>query len=91
MAKTPASGIAGGPRLVHPSAVGYGWLTLRLWLGVMVTAQIAVAGVNEDVAFHRVYLLVPFPCWVPNLLVAEYALRGSARGDQGVVAAPRLR
>ena len=53
----------------------YAGVMLRLWLGVLLIAQIAGMGVSEDVAFDRAYQLMPFLSWVPNLLVAEHLLR----------------
>jgi hypothetical protein len=36
-------------------------------------------GVGNGDAFHRAYLLVPFLCWVPNLILAEYVIRRRQR------------
>ena len=44
----------------------YAAVTLRLWL-------IALIPVLGD--FGSAYVLVPFLCWVPNLLVVEWLLR----------------
>ena len=60
---------------VRTFALTYAAVTLRLWLGGLIALQIAVAGVDDGVAFERAYLLVPFLSWVPNLLVAEWYLR----------------
>lgn len=49
-------------------ALTYAAVTLRLWLVVLMLLQ---PGVGPDTAFDRAYVLVPFLCWVPNLLVAE--------------------
>jgi uncharacterized membrane protein len=65
--------------VVRTFALTYAAVTLRLWLAVLIPAQIALAGVPETVAFHRAYLLVPFLSWVPNLLVAERYLAVSTR------------
>jgi uncharacterized membrane protein len=76
---------------VRTFALTYGGVTLRLWLGVLVPIQMAVAGVAPQVAFDRAYLLVPFLGWVPNLVVAERYLRrrtplaGPARVERPVV------
>jgi uncharacterized membrane protein len=64
---------------VRTFALTYAAVTLRLWLGVLVPAQVALAGVPGEVAFARAYLLVPFLSWVPNLLVAEWYLAAGAR------------
>lgn len=65
--------------MVRTFALTYAAVTLRLWLGVLIAAQTALAGVPEQVAFDRAYLLVPFLAWVPNLLVAEWYLAAGRR------------
>lgn len=60
--------------MVRTFALTYAAVTLRLWLGVLIPAQMGLAGVDEQLAFERAYLLVPFLAWVPNLLVAEWYL-----------------
>ncbi len=60
--------------MVRTFALTYAAVTLRLWLGVLIAGQIGLAGVGEQAAFDRAYLLVPFLSWVPNLLVAEWYL-----------------
>jgi uncharacterized membrane protein len=65
--------------VVRTFALTYSAVTLRLWLGVLVAAQVALAGVPGQVAFTRAYLLVPFLSWVPNLVVAEWYLASGAR------------
>ena len=62
-----------------PLAGTYAAVTLRLWLAVLLTGQVALAGVPDQVAFQRAYLLVPFLAWVPNLLVAERYLAVGTR------------
>jgi uncharacterized membrane protein len=64
--------------MVRTFALTYAAVTLRLWLGVLITLFI-VAGVDPDAAFGRAYVIVPFLAWVPNLLVAQWWLR---RGDR---------
>jgi hypothetical protein len=48
----------------------YAAVTLRLWL----FALIPLLG-----DFRSAYLLVPFLCWVPNLVVVELLLRRTPR------------
>ena len=57
--------------MVRTFALTYAAVTLRLELGLMIALQISLAGVDGQTAFERAYLVVPFLCWVPNLLVAE--------------------
>ncbi len=65
--------------MVRAFALTYGAVTLRLWLGVLITAQIGIWGTDDGTAFERAYLLVPFLSWVPNLLVAEWYLAARRR------------
>ena len=52
--------------MLRTFAMTYAAVTLRLWL----VALIPLLG-----DFHSAYLLVPFLCWVPNLVVVELLLR----------------
>lgn len=60
--------------MVRAFALTYAAVTLRLWLGLLIGVQ-AGAGVAGPVAFDRAYAVVPFLCWIPNLIVAELYLR----------------
>jgi uncharacterized membrane protein len=64
--------------MVRGFALTYAGVMLRVWLLLLLNAQ-GVAGVPEGVAFERAYALMPFLCWVPNLLVAELYLRRRGR------------
>lgn len=46
-------------------ALTYAGVTLRLWLLLLTASQ---------VPFGTAYLIVPFLCWVPNLVVAEWLI-----------------
>ncbi|MBL7513722.1 DUF2306 domain-containing protein [Frankia nepalensis] len=59
---------------IRAFALTYAAVTLRLWLGVLIAAQTGLAGTDADVAFDRAYHVVPFLCWMPNLLVAQWFL-----------------
>ena len=52
--------------MLRTFAMTYAAVTLRLWL----LALIPLLG-----DFRSAYLLVPFLCWVPNLVVVELLLR----------------
>lgn len=69
---------------VRAFALTYAAVTLRLWLVLLVPLQIAIAGADEETAFARAYLLVPFLSWIPNLLVADRTLRSGRRARRGV-------
>ncbi|WP_412538051.1 DUF2306 domain-containing protein [Longispora sp. K20-0274] len=59
---------------VRTFAMTYAAVTLRLWLLVLVPL-FHTDGVTEPEAFLRAYVIVPFLCWVPNLLVADVVVR----------------
>ncbi|BCJ75715.1 hypothetical protein CS0771_52590 [Catellatospora sp. IY07-71] len=59
---------------VRTFALTYAAVMLRLWLGVL-TPLLAGFGMDPEAAFELAYHLVPFLCWVPNLLLAEWLLR----------------
>lgn len=56
-------------------ALTYAAVTLRLWVGILIAAQRPATDAAAELAFDRAYSVVPFLCWVPNLLVAEWVLR----------------
>jgi uncharacterized membrane protein len=60
---------------IRTFALTYAGVTLRLWVGVLISLQTGFGGIDEDLAFTRAYYLVPFLAWVPNLIVAERFLR----------------
>ena len=68
---------------IRTFALTYAAVTLRLWLVVLVPAQIALTGMDAQVAFDHAYHLVPFLGWVPNLIIAEryLAVRHPTRGN----------
>ena len=53
--------------MIRTFALTYAAVTLRLWLAVLVPV------LGGD--FRAAYLIVPFLCWVPNLVVIEMLLR----------------
>jgi|tagenome__1003787_1003787.scaffolds.fasta_scaffold20257993_1 uncharacterized membrane protein len=65
--------------VVRTFALTYAAVTLRLWLALLIGVQVGLFGLDDQVAFDRAYLLVPFLAWVPNLLVAEYWLATRTR------------
>lgn len=73
--------IAGHRRwAVRTFALTYAAVTLRLWIAVLVSVQVGLLDVAEPVASSRASLVVPFLCWVPNLIVAEIYLRAVPGG-----------
>jgi uncharacterized membrane protein len=56
-------------------ALTFAAVTLRLWVAVLVVAQQPANDAEAALAFDRAYPWVPFLCWVPNLLIAEWLIR----------------
>ena len=57
-------------------ALTYAAVTLRLWLGVLITVQALPGGdFDFEAAFANAYAVVPFLAWLPNLVVAEWLIR----------------
>ncbi|GAA2030461.1 hypothetical protein GCM10009839_32750 [Catenulispora yoronensis] len=65
--------------VVRTFALTYAAVTLRLWLIALTPLFVSMQGIDDHLAFLRAYLIVPFLCWVPNLMVAElWLLRDAA-------------
>lgn len=58
-------------------AVTFAAPMLRLWLGLLIGVQVPFVGADADPEelFATAYQVVPFLCWLPNLLVAEWLVR----------------
>lgn len=57
-------------------ALTYAAVTLRLWIGVLLGVQALPGGdFDFEAAFDNAYAAVPFLCWIPNLIVAEWLIR----------------
>ncbi|WP_400994720.1 DUF2306 domain-containing protein [Agromyces sp. GXQ0307] len=66
--------------MMRTFALTYAAVTLRLWLPLLMFAQVpfalaATGTFDADAAFVNAYAAVPFLCWLPNLLVAEWLIR----------------
>lgn len=62
--------------MIRCFALTYAGVTLRAWLGVLIGLQLLV-GTSADgqEVFDKAYAVLPFLCWLPNLVVAEWLLR----------------
>ena len=59
-------------------AMTYSAVTLRIWLPLLIVAQVPFAGAGGfqfEAAFANAYAVVPFLAWLPNLVVAEWLIR----------------
>jgi uncharacterized membrane protein len=76
-------------------ALTYAAVTLRIWLGLLITVQALGGAFEYDAAFANAYAAVPFLAWLPNLIVAEWLIRRrglpSFRITTGTEAAAALR
>lgn len=62
--------------MIRNYALTYAGVTLRLWLPLLLLAPLVLGQPWEfDSAFANAYAAVPFLCWVPNLIVAEWLIR----------------
>lgn len=63
--------------MIRNFALTYAAIMLRLWTAVLLYAQVPFA--SEDATFDSLwangYAAVPFLCWLPNLVVAEFMIR----------------
>ncbi|MEM8862570.1 MAG: DUF2306 domain-containing protein [Chloroflexota bacterium] len=49
-------------------------VTLRLWLPGLIIGQILISGTPEDEALRIAYTVIPWMCWVPNIIIAEWVI-----------------
>lgn len=63
--------------MIRNYALTYAATTLRLWMGILIVVQLPFAGpdADPDALFATAYHAVPFLCWLPNLVVAEWLIR----------------
>ncbi|MEU1971201.1 DUF2306 domain-containing protein [Microbacterium sp. NPDC019599] len=61
--------------MIRNYALTYAAVTLRLWLPFLLVVQIPFGAFEFDAAFANAYAVVPFLCWLPNLVVAEWLIR----------------
>ncbi|MFV2020253.1 DUF2306 domain-containing protein [Micromonospora sp. LOL_023] len=58
-------------------ALTFAAVTLRSWVGLLIVVQLPFAGpdADPDLLFETAYAAVPFLCWLPNVIVAEWLIR----------------
>ncbi|MEV0117256.1 DUF2306 domain-containing protein [Streptomyces sp. NPDC050844] len=63
--------------MIRNFALTYAAVTLRLWFGVLTFAQLPfVQGENRfDTILAEAYAPLPFLCWLPNIVIAEWMIR----------------
>ena len=78
--------------MIRNGALTFAAPTLRLWLLVLIAVQVPFAGADPDVEalFAAAYAPVPFLCWLPNLVVAEWLVRRRGLPSYRLTAGPVL-
>lgn len=63
--------------MIRNFALTFAAVTLRLWVGSLTAVLVVIGGpdANQAAAFTNAYNAVPFLCWLPNLVVAEWLIR----------------
>lgn len=61
--------------MIRNYALTYSAITLRVWLGLLIFAQVPFGNFAFDFAFANAYAAIPFLSWLPNLVVAEFLVR----------------
>ncbi|MFG2847133.1 DUF2306 domain-containing protein [Kitasatospora sp. NPDC048296] len=76
--------------MIRNFALTYAAVTLRLWYGVLILVQIPfVHGVDPiDTIMPHAYAPLPFLCWLPNLVVAEWMIRRRSLPALHLMASP---
>ena len=74
--------------MIRSFALSYAAPTLRIWLVVLVLVQLPF-GLPGDVVASNAYAPVPFLCWLPNIVVAEFIIH--RRGLPSFISAPTSR
>ncbi|WP_127791786.1 DUF2306 domain-containing protein [Agromyces sp. LHK192] len=61
--------------MIRNFALTYSAVMLRVWLPLLLVVQSPFGPFDYDAAFANAYAAVPFLCWVPNVVVAEWLIR----------------
>ncbi len=73
--------------MIRNFALTYAAVMLRVWLPMLLVAQIPFGSFEFEAAFANAYAAVPFLCWLPNLVVAEWLIRRRGLPSYRVTAA----
>lgn len=63
--------------MIRNFSLTYAAVTLRAWTGVLLIVQVpfAIGETEFGELFTNAYAAVPFLCWLPNIIVAEFMIR----------------
>src|SRR3981081_882212 len=58
--------------MIRSFALTFAAPTLRIWLGTLISVQLLFGhGVSGAQAFQNAYLVLPWFCWLPSIVVAD--------------------
>jgi len=61
--------------MIRNYSLTFAGVMLRAWLPILIVGYAAATGADATAAFEWAYVIVPFLCWVPNILFAEWLVR----------------
>jgi uncharacterized membrane protein len=61
--------------MIRNYSLTFAGVMLRAWLPILIGVYSGATGADLDTAFEWAYVIVPFLCWVPNLIIAEWLVR----------------
>jgi uncharacterized membrane protein len=76
--------------MIRTFALTYAGVTLRIWQPLL-TGLLTALGLDATAAWNRAYTVMPFLCWVPNLLLTQWLLirKNGAPQEANQLANPR--
>ncbi|GAA1613644.1 DUF2306 domain-containing protein [Actinoplanes couchii] len=60
--------------MIRSFALTFAAPTLRLWLGTLIGVQLLAGRTDFEQIFDDAYAVVPFMCWLPNIVAAEFMI-----------------
>lgn len=73
--------------MIRGFALTFAAVTLRSWTAILILLQTAAGATDPEQMFANAYAAVPFLCWLPNVVVAEWLVRRRGLPSFRVVAA----
>ncbi|MRG58912.1 DUF2306 domain-containing protein [Agromyces sp. CFH 90414] len=77
--------------MIRNFALTYSAVMLRIWLPLLIVAQVPFGSFDFGDAFENAYAAVPFLAWLPNLVVAEWIIRRRGLPSYRLGVAPEAR
>jgi uncharacterized membrane protein len=61
--------------MIRNFALTYAAVTLRLWGAALILIQLPFSHADYQTVFDTAYAPLPFLCWLPNIVIAEFMIR----------------